>query len=159
ALIPAPEGLRERHVEPDDREKGRAHGAPALEATHGPLAHSRPLRQLPLRQSEEFACATDLAAQRPHPLSPGPLGDTKLHVPLIPPPPAGPKPARGITRAARRRQGNRPAITGEGTGHSAVSLRGDRSRLDHLSEFAATRRRPSAQRRQVPDSNRVPPDA
>src|SRR5262245_13616360 len=79
AHVPGPERLRERHVEPDDRDKGRAHGTPALEAAHGPLAHTRPLRQLPLRQSEELTCATHLPAQSPHPFPPGPLSNTKLH--------------------------------------------------------------------------------
>src|SRR5262249_34232203 len=97
AHVPGPEDLRERHGQPDDREKGCAHRAPGLEAAHGPLADTRPLRQLSLRQSKEFACATDLAAQSTHPFQPGPLSDTKLHGPLTPLSPAAPKPARGIT--------------------------------------------------------------
>src|SRR5262249_27834805 len=111
AHVPGPEDLRERHVEPDDREKGRAHGAPALEAAHGPLAHPCPLRQLALRQSEELTCATDLAAQSPHPFPPGPLSDTKLHSLLTTSLSSVlPKPDRGITRGTRLGQGNRRAI-------------------------------------------------
>jgi hypothetical protein len=68
------------------------------------------LSQLPLRQSKEFACATNLPAQRSHPFPPGPLSDTKLHGLLTPSLLHGPTPARGITRAARPRQGNLLAV-------------------------------------------------